>query len=117
MNSTKISLIAALCGALGACSPAANDEDGHFDVLIINGTVYNGSVSPASMSNIGIVGDRIVSVSAAVDAQADLVIDASGKVVVPGFIDPHTHAEEDLLDPERKTGLPTVSYKYQNATT
>lgn len=114
MNSTKFTLITTLCAVLGACSPAANDDSGPFDVLIVNGTVYDGSVSPASVSNIGINGDRIVTVNAAADAQADLVIDASGKVVVPGFIDPHTHAGEDLLDPERKAN---ANYLMQGVST
>ena len=87
---------------LVACS-ANNDESGHYDVLIINGTVYDGSKSPPGAGAIGIRGDRIVSVNAAADAEADLVVDANGRVVVPGFIDPHTHAEADLLNPETKT--------------
>ena len=42
---------------------------------------------------------------ASADAQADLIIDAAGMAVVPGFIDPHTHAGEDLLDDTRKANI------------
>jgi N-acyl-D-aspartate/D-glutamate deacylase len=66
-------------------------------VLIINGTVYDGSLSPGRKTNIGISGTHIVSIEASADAVAKIVIDAQGKFVVPGFIDPHTHAS---IDPE-----------------
>jgi N-acyl-D-aspartate/D-glutamate deacylase len=82
--------------------------------LIINGTVYDGSLTPASNVNIGITGDRIASMGAAADALADLTIDATGLTVVPGFIDPHTHAGADLLDDTRKSN---INYLTQGVTT
>jgi len=69
-----------------------------FDVLIVNGMVYDGSLSEPVRTSIGIVGDRIVATEADADAQAKTIIDASGLVVAPGFIDPHTHADEDIFD-------------------
>ncbi len=97
---------------LAACGAA--DEETRFDILIVNGTVYDGSGSPARQVNIGVTGDRIVSMNAAEDAQADLVIQARGLVVVPGFIDPHTHAREDLLDPDHNEN---ANYLAQGVTT
>ena len=68
-----------------------------FDVLITNGTVYDGSGGPARRVSIGIRGDRIVLVGRApVGATATTRVDAAGLVVAPGFIDPHTHAYEGL---------------------
>jgi len=81
------------------------DEQQAYSVLIINGAVYDGSQAPARSTNIGISGERIVSMDASADAQAELVIDAAGKAVVPGFIDPHTHAEGDLLDDANKANV------------
>ena len=42
-------------------------------VLIVNGTVYDGSLGPATETNIGITGDRIVSTNAPADADAACV--------------------------------------------
>ncbi len=85
-----------------------------YDVLISNGLVYDGSLSPARIATIGIVGDRIVSVDAAEDATATNVIDARGKIVAPGFIDPHTHATRYLRDPATAANL---NYLMQGVTT
>jgi N-acyl-D-aspartate/D-glutamate deacylase len=97
---------------LGACG--TSDEQVRFDLLVLNGTVYDGSVAPARITNIGVVGDRIVSMDAQPDAEAGVVIDAAGLVVVPGFIDPHTHAEDDLFD---VPGNANVNYLTQGVTT
>ena len=99
---------------LSACSPQPADEQERYSVLIVNGTIYDGSLLPASSTNIAVTGDRIVSMNAAADAQADLIIDAAGMTVVPGFIDPHTHAGEDLLDDARKAN---INYLTQGVTT
>jgi N-acyl-D-aspartate/D-glutamate deacylase len=98
--------------ALWACG--TGEEPASFDVLIINGTVYDGTGTAPRLTNIGIVGNIIASVDASADAKTGLVIDASGLVVVPGFIDPHTHALADLLDPERNAN---ANYLTQAVTT
>jgi len=102
---TKIILAIGLVTILQACSPQQGDEQERYSVLIINGAVYDGSPAPARNTNIGISGDRIVSMDASADADADLVIDATGLAEVPGFIDPHTHAEDDLLNDEMKANV------------
>ena len=69
--------------------------------LILGGTVYDGLGSPAKNSDVLIDGQRIVSVGASISAPADCIVDASGKVVCPGFIDIHRHADAAMfLDPE-----------------
>ena len=88
-------LIVASLLLLAGCNAGTQGE--HYDVLIVNGTVYDGSLQPPSVTNVALRGDRIVSTAAAADSQADRIIDATGLVVVPGFIDPHTHAEDDLF--------------------
>jgi N-acyl-D-aspartate/D-glutamate deacylase len=70
------------------------------DLLIRHGTVYDGSGGAARHVDVGIRGDRIVFVGDA--SRAGLApkqtIDATGLIVAPGFIDPHTHSFEGLPD-------------------
>jgi N-acyl-D-aspartate/D-glutamate deacylase len=63
------------------------------DVLIRRGTVYDGSGTPGRVADVGIRGDRITFVGDAAQARvaARRTIDATGLIVAPGFIDPHTH--------------------------
>lgn len=77
------------------------------DTLIRGGGVIDGTGSAAAKADVGITGDRITFVGDATGAnvQADRVIDASGLIIAPGFIDPHTHAAEDLSNPNRKANL------------
>ena len=79
-----------LVAGLAACS--TDEPRPAYDVLIVNGTVYDGSDIPAVTRNIGISGEKIATIDAAIDATANTVIDARGLLVMPGFIDPHTHA-------------------------
>ena len=97
---------------LGGCSEAP--PPAAFDLLIVGGSVYDGSLEPPARINIGIRDGKIVSTTAPADAPADRVIDAAGLVVVPGFIDPHTHATEDLLDPATSAN---TNYLMQGVTT
>lgn len=113
-HSMKTLMVTTLFGLLVACAPKDSDEEIRYSVLIINGTVYDGSVTAGRNINIGISDGRIVSVQAAVDAPADLVIDATDRVVLPGFIDPHTHANAELLDDELKAN---VNYLTQGVST
>ena len=85
-----------------------------FDILIRGGTLIDGSGSPGRRADIGIAGDRIVFVGSGKGRTARRVIDATGLVVAPGFIDPHTHTAGDLSDPKRSRNDP---YLMQGVTT
>ena len=77
-----------------------------FDVLIVNGAVVDGTGAPGLRADVGVVGDRIGAIGRLAGAEARRVVDASGMVVSPGFVDPHTHSEGDLLiDPRHANGL------------
>lgn len=87
-----------------------------FDVLIINGLVYSGENKPASKMNVGINGDRIsyLSATSVENFTATRVVDAKGKIVAPGFIDPHTHSLGDLKSKNKNSN---INYLMQGVTT
>ena len=57
------------------------------DVLIRGGSVVDGTGKPRFQADVGIRDGRIAHVGAAADATAELVIDAEGMIVAPGFLD------------------------------
>ncbi|MFN8619263.1 MAG: amidohydrolase family protein [Chloroflexota bacterium] len=67
------------------------------DVLIRGGWVVDGTGNPPYPADVAIAGDRIVEVGRLPEAQADRVIDATGRIVTPGFIDAHSHSDWVLL--------------------
>lgn len=112
MIKMRIPALTLLLAILSGCGQSP--EPAGFDVLIINGTIYDGSLQAPREVNIGIRDERIASMDASADATAGLVIDAAGKIVTPGFIDPHTHAEDDLFS---EPGNVNVNYLTQGVTT
>ena len=73
----------------------------NLDLIIRGGSLIDGSGSPAKKADIGITSDRIVFIGSSAGRKAKREIDATGLVVTPGFIDPHTHTAGDLSDPKR----------------
>jgi N-acyl-D-amino-acid deacylase len=67
------------------------------DVLIAGGWVVDGTGNPAFPADIAIEGDRVVAVERLPGAVADRVVDATGRIVTPGFIDAHSHSDWTLL--------------------
>jgi len=74
--------------------PASQQQ---FDVIIRNGTVYNGSGRTPVKADVGIKGDRIAAVGNLSRATAATVIDAGGLAVAPGFINMLSHSETSWL--------------------
>lgn len=69
------------------------------DLVIRDGLIVNGSGLPARRGDVSIHGGRIVAAGGRA-GDAHRVLDAAGKVVAPGFIDPHTHYDAQLcFDP------------------
>ena len=68
-----------------------------FDLLIRNGQVIDGSGNPGIRADVGIRGDRIAAMGDLAGRSAHRTIDATGLVVVPGFIDLHSHADRSLV--------------------
>ena len=96
----KILTTIIVLGLLGTSGLAHAQVDGlaRFDVLIRNGRIIDGSGNPWYDADVGIIADRIVRIGNLDGAQADAIIDATGLVVAPGFIDPHTHAIRGIFD-------------------
>jgi N-acyl-D-amino-acid deacylase len=68
-----------------------------FDLLIKNGTVLDGTGTEAIRADVGISGKRIEAIGNLPKAEAEQTIDATGKIVCPGFIDVHSHSDAYLL--------------------
>ena len=70
----------------------------HFDSLVRNGTVIDGTGRLRYEADIGISRGRIAAIGALEEAGAARTIDASGLIVAPGFIDIHSHSDMSLFD-------------------
>ncbi|MBO6557118.1 MAG: amidohydrolase family protein [Pseudomonadales bacterium] len=66
------------------------------DLIIRNGTIVDGTGMPGYMGDIGIQDGKIVA-TGSIDDSATEEVDATGLTVAPGFIDPHTHFDAQLL--------------------
>src|SRR6185437_9543088 len=77
------------------------------DVLITGGEVHDGAGSPPLRADVGIAGDRVAWIRPSgqgAPAEAALVIDASGRVVCPGFINILSHSNQSILHDPRSLG-------------
>jgi N-acyl-D-amino-acid deacylase len=83
----------------------------HHDLLIRGGTVIDGTKAPRYDADIAIRDDRIVAIGDLAGATAERVIDASGRIVAPGFIDSHTHDDQAVLS------QPQVPFKVSQGVT
>src|SRR5882672_1343217 len=85
----------------------------HFDLLIRNATLIDGTRAPRFAGDLGVRGERIARIGRFDAAKADVEIDASGKIAAPGFIDAHTHDDRLMLSgpdmsPKVSQGVTTV---------
>ena len=85
----------------------------HYELLIKNGQVFDGSGREPFIADIGVQNGKIAAIEPSIDASADQVIDAAGKIVTPGFIDVHTHYDgqatwDEHLAPSSNLGTTTV---------
>ncbi|HCM76681.1 MAG TPA: aminoacylase [Cytophagales bacterium] len=95
----KITLLSLFSVALlFGCQP-------EYDLIIKNGTVYDGSGNPPVQSDVAINNDKIVKIGNLTNAKAKKIIDASGLAVAPGFIDLHAHLDPLLELPGAESAI------------
>jgi N-acyl-D-amino-acid deacylase len=75
---------------------AAQTTQPTYDIVIRNGKVIDGSGTPWFYADVAISEGKIAKIGDLRNAASKLLIDAQGRVVAPGFIDVHTHADDDL---------------------
>jgi N-acyl-D-amino-acid deacylase len=68
-----------------------------YDIVIKNGTVFDGRRNPRFRADVGIKDGVVTRVGSIPDPDATRVIDASGLNVAPGFIDLHTHYDSQVF--------------------
>lgn len=95
------SLLPAFVGAFFFCRLGAGDCESvvpaKFDLLILNGTVYDGRGGEGKRADVGLRGDRIAAVGDLHKGSASLTIDARGLAVAPGFINMLSWSNESLI--------------------
>ena len=69
------------------------NDSNSYDILITNGMTYSGIANEPEIADIGIQGDKISAVGKLDRNAARRLIDATGHIVTPGFIDVHTHCD------------------------
>ncbi|MCU1379535.1 MAG: hypothetical protein JWN29_2518, partial [Acidimicrobiales bacterium] len=84
-----------------------------FDLKITGGTIVDGTGAERFVGDVGIKDGVIVAVGPHVDGDATETIDATGKLVTPGFVDIHTHYDgqatwDELLEPSSQHGVTTI---------
>lgn len=90
---------------------AQNDPNNQQVTVIKGGTIVDGTGSPRVRTDIAIRGNRIEAIGD--NLSGDIIIDATGRVVAPGFIDIHTHYDAQVfwdpaLTPSCYHGVTTV---------
>jgi N-acyl-D-amino-acid deacylase len=68
-----------------------------YDILIRGGLVVDGSGAPGYTADVAVKDGRIAAVGVGLAGEAKRIVEAGGRVVAPGFIDPHTHFDVQLL--------------------
>lgn len=81
--------------ALASCAPGA---PGPVGMVIVNARVIDGSGGPSRDVSVRVVGERIDAVGKFEPLATDIVLDANGLVLAPGFIDVHSHHDDGLLE-------------------
>src|SRR5439155_22555861 len=91
-----------------------NDTPVQADIVIRGATVVDGSGKPGRVADLAMRGDKIVAVGTFTVAGKPRVLDATGLIIAPGFIDLHTHSDTALTKKDTSANL---NYLMQGVTT
>ena len=85
-----------------------------YDLIIRNGTIVDGTGGEPFVADVAIDGDRIAAIGTDL-GEAEREIDATGRLVTPGFVDIHTHYDgqatwDSQLEPSTPHGVTTVVF-------
>ena len=111
-HSTCMGLLAFIFATAIPCNSMATEVD----VLITDGLVYTGDTTEGKVLDVGICGRKICGLfpTGQQKVSAAKIISAKGKVVSPGFIDPHTHTLAELKSSNKNSN---INYLTQGVTT
>jgi len=95
MSRTRV--LAAIVAAAAIASTPLSGQNASYDVVIRGGYVVDGTGNPWFAADVGIRDGRIAAIGRLTSASATRVIDATSRIVAPGFIDLHTHSDVSVL--------------------
>jgi len=93
--------LCALIIAAGCCAPAAAANPEHYELLIRDGLVFDGSGGAPLRADVAVNGDRIAAIGKLDGATATHTVNANGLAVAPGFINMLSWAVESLIEDGR----------------
>ena len=82
---------------LSLCVAGCTQTGPRYDLIVRGGEVIDGSGQPPRRADVGVAGDRITAIGDLASASAGRVIDATGLMVAPGFIDVQGQSGTTLL--------------------
>lgn len=89
----RLMVLVGWLGIVTACAPKVE-----YDLLIRNGTIYDGSGADPFVGDVAVNGDTIVALGSLSNARGKTEIDATGLAVAPGFINMLSWATESLIE-------------------
>jgi hypothetical protein len=95
------------------CQPQTRGMLATCDIVIRGGTVVDGTGVPPYIADVAVKDGTIVEVGPTLTIQGDREVDATGKYVTPGWVDPHTHYDaqvmwDPMVSPSSANGVTTV---------